>query len=251
MANYDLVQRVGKTEKKIELNKIPTLNDKNFRNLEVLDSFTRNFNNEEELENYLLKYGLIDYNNIGRKLLIRYNTNGTRKTLVNGITYKDDYKFFDRQYMFSYIMSRSDDIHFLKKLYGNFYSNRNFKTKNYLNGINAYCEFVRRSIEENSAVYDDDIREKNEDLIICVDGFLKRHTTSDTKNGNYKDNYRGLRDLAMFLSNNLKKEKDIEIKEKKEIITQEKEEVEDVKIKKKVKDKNIPGQFTFSDMGWS
>lgn len=253
MVNYDLIQEMGNIEKKINLNGIPTLEDKQFKNIEVLDSFTRNFKTKIELEKYLLNYNLIKENDLGRALKIKYNVKGKRKSLVYGITYKDDYIYFDKKFMYEYIMSKSDDIHFLKKLYGRFNNSRNPYIVFNLSSIMNYIRFIERKNVENSELYSDDSKEVIENLKSGVEGFIFNQTNKKDSKDNYQTNYRGLRDLAMFLSRNNKKEILNNLKE--EIKTIEKEstkkiEVKDVKVKRKVKGKNIPGQLSFEDMGW-
>lgn len=233
MANYYLT-----VDKKriIEFNKIPAYNYLSYRKLEDLVKFTSHFKEELELKETLLKYCLITPEEMTKPLKIIYNYNKNIKTLMYGPTYYDDIRFFDTGYIKYYLKSKRNDYVFLEKLC-NHYRN------SYLQGTNI--TIIRKYI--NYMKFEKEIDyELNEEFDETINSFVRLEIYSyDKKTNAPKLKYKNLRDLAMFLAyDKRKQEKAINVIENKKI-----EEIpKKVKVKKKTKE--IKGQMTFEDMGW-
>ncbi|MBP3461118.1 MAG: hypothetical protein J6K21_01735 [Bacilli bacterium] len=242
MANYYLT--VDK-QKIIEFNKIPNFNNLKYKSLIDIVEFTSYFRDETHLKETLLNYKLIKETEFNKRLSIIYNYNKEVKTLMYGLTYEDDKKYFDIEYITYYLKSKKNDYVFLEKLCNRY---RN----SYLQGTNIilirnYLNYVKfnREIE----------RELEEEFDETINSFIKLELFSyDKKNKTYKLKYKSLRDLAMFIAYNQRKEEQEEIKKYQKIEKQEKikkdEKVDKPKVKVKKKNKDIDGQMSFEDMGW-
>lgn len=159
--------------------------------------FTSQFNNEQELKNYLLQ------NNLLPQEFINYNLGilspKSKKLLKYGITYKKDLKYFntndlneyyDTSFIKEYFITHLNNASFMEAFIDEFYdilSNVHVFTEslNFLN-LALYNLKNRNYIEEKSEYH--------------MNFFLEKYTTRRTKNG-HKNNFTNIRYLAMFISN--------------------------------------------------
>lgn len=244
MAKYRLVQ----DNEEIRFATIPDFKDLKDDNLKDIIKFTGFFKNVDELKGYLNKYNLIKTN---RSLTIKYRFGGKDKTLRYGVSYKDDLKFFDIGNMVEFIRQNRTNINFLETLC-NHYRNT------YTNGGNLFS--IRNYIDvlKRKQVALDDQSEIVENFNYAISDFVSRECFRyDRKKEKSYPNFKGMRDLAMFLSSQTKKDDSlttynmdntnefIEYYKNKEL--QETEElVEEPKVKTKKKNKNdFPGQMSF------
>ena len=184
--------KIGIVLKKNEL-RIIELGNSELKNLKFLDKLTLSFSSEEELKEYLLTKNLISTEEINKKIKIVYKYNGEYKKLP--VIYKNCKKYFDIQYLRYIILSFSNDLEFLKKI-ANHYSIGSAKFN--LQGDNVYS--IRNYIHayNNNMLDSDSVSELNESL---EDLIAKAISNLNTKTGEYTDNYRGLRDLVLFVFN--------------------------------------------------
>ena len=241
MPKYKLVIQKKDDYNEILWNKIENYQGYDINKLENIIKFTGFFVEEEHLKETLLKNNLITESQYNGKLSIIYRYNKQIKKLHYGITYSDDLKFFDIEFLRNYLKSMKDDLDFLTKFcnhYRNSYSQGNniVIIRNYINYINLgeYC---------------DDLNELKNSIDITIDRFINKEVFNyDEKKNETKISYKKLRDLAMFLAYDYRKNNKEEIKLiEKEEITEEKK----VKVKKKTKKKNnqIEGQYSLKDFG--
>lgn len=209
MANYNLAFYKKNQFTQIDLN-IP-------KKVKNIDEYTTEFVDEKELKLDLLNKNLISKEDINSKIYIIYNYNKEIKKL--NIIYRNQKKYLDEQYLRNKIQSLKSDFTFLEKL-ANHYSTGSAKYNPQLlnvSDIRNYLGYVRTTGIHSSEVQDM-LNKALNDLFIKAIGELDRNS------GEFKYNYRGLRDLARFVF------RYIETKKLEELKTQIKEEV---KIEKK------------------
>ena len=193
MPNYHLVsQRKDKSYNFIEFSRIEQFKDLNDKKLPDIVNFTGFFIEETDLKETLLKLNIIKDSEYNNKLAIIYKYKGEFKKLMYGITYKDDLEFFDVNYIKEYIKDREFNTEFLEKLcnrYRNTYG-QEINTNKLYNFIN----YVR--LEKYDDLLDRDLKE---DIEYTIDSLVNREVYN-YKNNKRVLNYRGLRDLAMYLA---------------------------------------------------
>lgn len=280
MAKYYLKQNTRKSEDYIDFSKLEKFNKFDATKLKDIDAFTSIFNNEEELKFYLCQNGLISLDSINRNLKITYKYKKQDKRIPYGLVFKDDMKLFNEQIMKEILHDNMYNFDLLEKLCNKF--------KEY------YGQDLNIHVIKNHIVFfrDDNMQyslpsSEKQQLIQMYKNAINRlvHgivTKYDNKKKEEVQNYRGFRDLAMFLNKRLNEmeemkqnnnmdqnlnnpENDIDFVEEhrnetEEFLTEEdyrrvnQNEEELIKNKEKVKTKtkqfNIPGQLTFEDMGW-
>ena len=271
MAKYYLKQNTKKTNGYIDFSKIEGFENLDSTKLKDIDSFTSIFKNDEELKFYLCKKGLIDLDNINSNLNITYRYNKADKKVPYGLVFHDDLKLFNVQEMRNFLHESIYNFDLLKKLCNRF-------DEHYGQEVNIHI--IRNHIalfEDGNMQYSLPSSEK-EYLIKMYKNAINRLVHGIvTKYDNKKkevENYRGFRDLAMFLNTRLKEMEEEKLKkikseqelekiveehrnETEEFLTEEdykkvnqyEEEIKE-KVKTKTKKLNIPGQLTFADMGW-
>lgn len=240
MPNYHLVtQRKDKSYNFIEFSKIEKYKDLNDKKLSDIIHFTGYFIEETDLKDNLLKLNLIKDSEYNDRLAIIYKYNGAFKKLMYGITYNEDLEFFDVNYIKEYIISREFNPDFLEGLCNRYRNNygQQVNTQNLYNFIN----YVR--LQKYDDILDKDLKNDIETTI----GLLVNREVYNYKNNKKIINYRGLRDLAMYLAYHRNKNRLIKKEEK---INNEINNNDKPKVKKIKKNKNIDGQLTFQDMGW-
>jgi len=283
MVKYYLVQEIKKDLHIIDFSKIDGYGEFNSTNLKDIIIFTGMYKNEEELKHFLIQHNLIKEDNFNKNLKITYKYKKQDKTLIYGITYEDDLKFFNEVNIRKFLAENSKNYDLLEVLC-NHYRNSYHQGLN-IDTIRAYIRFSKQYTFENNTDYlDDDKKQQLNEYEKAINNFVFRELYNfDKKNMSYKENFKGLRDLAMFLSYQIKKQnKQLEnenielvqsqqdtvlkikseqcsnnctnILENKEYETIELSKATENKVlsksKKKKKDKNILGQLTFEDMGW-
>ena len=184
MVSYKLGIFVKKEAKIIDLDSIIKL-----KNLKSLDEFTSAFSNENELKIYLFNKGLLSKLEMKQNIVIMYKNNGKIKKIP--VVYHDASKLLDTANLRYKLKSMSDNAEFLEKL-ANYYSNGSTKfNKQALNvsDIRTYLSSVRDKKAHPSKLLD----------IALDDLFVKAVFKVDKKTGVVEVNYRGLRDLALFI----------------------------------------------------
>ncbi len=209
MPNYHLAFKKGKDSFK----HIP---DK-FNKLQIIDEFTtgkgitdKGFENEQKLREYLAKKyvpeGYLDLIDIKKKIVISYKNNGVEKYLHEpfGVAYRDDFKFFDDQYLRNFIQSQKFNTDFISSFYNKF--------KNYYRvseQLNVLVNHVNSYYNNKALQFSDG--ETNLENIISNDlnNIFERLIYDSRKNkiGEYESvfSYLHFHCLAMFCSNYYKK----------------------------------------------
>lgn len=236
MPKYRLVlQKKNNEYIDIEWNKLYNCDINKLNNIV---NFTGNYIEELDLKNVLLKHNLIHESEYNNKLAIIYKYNKKIKKLQYGITYHDDLKFFDPDYLKYYLKSKIYDYEFLTKLC-NHYRNSYLQGNN-INLIRNYINYV----EMNNDLDNELINDINYRLEYFVNLEIYDY---DKKTNSQKIKYKNLRDLAMFIAYDYRKKTKEDNQEIKLLREKPKEKVNK---KTKKKDKNIEGQLSFKDMGW-
>ena len=238
MPNYHLALKSSKEYKVINFSKTEEYKHLNDKSLQDIVRFTGMYIDKYDLKEGLIKLGLLHYNEYEKNndFVTIYKHAGEIKKLHYGITYQDDLKFFDVGYCKEYILDRIDDINFLTKLCNHYKNNYNQQLNiqlisNYINNcrLGYYNEGWDNELL-NEALYG----------INKLVSFL----THKKKKDEVVLDYKGLRDLAMFLAYDYRKnqEQNTEIGEAGQGTIQ--------KVKEKVKQENTNNQISFKDMGW-
>ncbi|MDO4962573.1 MAG: hypothetical protein Q4E75_00510 [bacterium] len=198
MVNYWLTCLDNKQLKMIELNDI--INDKR---ISTLDEFTSKFKSKEELKSFLIKNNYIDSSFLKSDICIIYKAN--KKINYLEVLYGNMKKYTEYDYLLHTMYSLTSDVDFLNKLIERYSMvNQRFNTQ-FSNILSLrYYVNVLKSDQVN-----DDLREN---VYYIIENIIKKATTksSDLKIEGYKENYRGLRDLGLFVYGYInKKEKQI------------------------------------------
>ncbi len=201
MVSYKIGIYNRKEARIIDLDKITKI-----KSLDKLDELTSTFNSEEELKTYLFNQELISLDEMEKKLSIMYKNNGKVKKLP--IVYQDMKKYLDIVYLKAKMMAAAQDIELLEKL-ARHYSIGSDKFNP--QGVNV----------SDIRMYISDFRSNGEKhfysraLELALDDMWKKAVFKlvDKKTGEVKENYRGSRDLGMFL---YKYEKTLEKKAEKQ-----------------------------------
>lgn len=187
MVSYKIGIYNRKEARIIDLDKITKI-----KSLDKLDELTSTFNSEEELKTYLFNQELISLDEMKKNLSIMYKNNGKVKKLP--IVYQDMKKYLDIVYLKAKMMSASQDIELLEKL-ARHYSIGSDKFNP--QGVNV----------SDIRMYISDFRSNGEKhfysraLELALDDMWQKAVFKlvDKKTGEVKENYRGSRDLGMFL----------------------------------------------------
>ena len=196
MPKYKLGTVKGKVIKEINLNSVLKLGN---NQLEKLDDFTIEFKDENELKNYLLKKEILDISDAQNKLKVIYSFKGTKKL---DVLYSDIKKYMNTSYLRSQLqILTKTDLEFLRKLRDHYdYGGSPYNGQGLnINDINVYLKDVRNS---GGKPFDC----KYLDIAI-EDLFLKAiFRPIDIETGEAKEDYRGYRDLALFIYKYRKKQ---------------------------------------------
>lgn len=200
MVNYKLGIYNRKEGRIVDLSKITNLKD-----LKKLDELTCSFNSEEELKVYLFNQGLISSEEIKQNVSVMYKNRGKVKKLP--IIYQDMKKYLDIIHLRYELKGLCSDIEFLEKLARHYSLGSDTFNPQGLNvqDIRIYLSDVRSN---GGKIYYSKILETAiEDL------YKKAIVKSIDENGEVIQNYRGLRDLAIFI---YKHKKDLDKKDVKQ-----------------------------------
>ena len=251
MVSYKIGIYNRKEARIIDLDKITKI-----KSLDKLDELTSTFNSEEELKTYLFNQELISLDEMKKNLSIMYKNNGKVKKLP--IVYQDMKKYLDIVYLKAKMMSASQDIELLEKL-ARHYSIGSDKFNP--QGVNV----------SDIRMYISDFRSNGEKhfysraLELALDDMWQKAVFKlvDKKTGEVKENYRGSRDLGMFLykyEKTLEKKQEAAVEIKPEVKVEPKKEtlVEpeweqttlfDLTNKQKVQVKEEPKKWVLSSEG--
>ena len=230
MVSYKIGIYNRKEARIIDLDKITKI-----KSLDKLDELTSAFNSEEELKTYLFNQELISLEEMKKSLSVMYKNSGKVKKLP--IIYSEMKKYLDIVYLKYKMMAAAQNIELLEKLARHFsIGSDKFNPQ----GVNV----------SDIRMYISDFRSNGEHhfysraLELALDDMWKKAVFKlvDKNTGEVKENYRGCRDLGMFL---YKYEKTLEKKEEKQVI-----EVPKVTSKKETKVEPEWEQTTFFDI-WS
>lgn len=201
MARYKLGVWNKKEGRIINLDGIISL-----KNLKTLDEFTTAFNNENELKVYLFNQGLISNYELNQSITIMYKYDGKVKKLP--IFYQDMKKYLDLIHLRYELKGLSSNLEFLEKL-ANYYSNGSTSYNKQGLNVSAIRHYLNDARSNGGYYFYSNMLETTiEDLFKKA---IVREINRDT--GEIKEDYRGMRDLALFI---LKFKKQQEKKKEKE-----------------------------------
>ena len=164
------------------------------KSLQEIDNFTMNFSTEQELLKYLKDNNIYNFDK-DRKIQIVYTYNKKNKKLP--VLYSNSKKYMKTEYLRYILKSLSNDIIFLEKLANHFdmgKSSFNLQLSN-VHLLRNYINEVRFS-NNNEAFFSKQVYDAMEDIFIRA--IIKK---INNKTGEVEINYRGLRDLAIFVKN--------------------------------------------------
>lgn len=197
MVNYKIGIYKGKNGRIIDLDRIVKM-----KSLEKLDEFTMTFKSEEEFKLYLLKQYLIDKDELKHEISVSYNYGGKVKKMP--VIYENMKSYFDKTNLWIELKRLSVSLEFLEKL-ANHYSIGNTKFNNQMINVLAIRTYISDARSNGGNNFE--CRALN----IAIDDLYKKSLRKyDSKTGEIKPNYRGLRDLACFIykyKSKLEKEK--------------------------------------------
>ncbi len=185
MPNYKLGIGTKENARVIELDN-PSLKE-----LKNLDTFTMESSNADELKAYLLAKGLIDIKELKKNLWIVYRHVEVKSIKV---VYRDMKKYLDPSYLRARLKSLSSDIKFLEKL-ANYYSVGSYKFNPQAVNVSAIRLYIIDVRSNGGRPF------YSKSLDIALDGLIERAITRQDgfSEQNLKENYRGLRDLAILV----------------------------------------------------
>lgn len=191
------------------------------KELEKLDEFTKSFNSEEELKLYLCKQELITKDELNYKIRVAYDKDDKIRKIP--VIYKPMEKHMDRMKLrqILVILSEPYDIYnkeqvgesitFLERLVNHYYMEDNSKSYVSLNinNIKYYINTIKRG---GDILYNINI------LKTAIDELYKKIVYKRVNKNEVIVNYKGFRDLAVFIYKYEKK-----CKEQKQQVEQERE----------------------------
>lgn len=287
MAKYYLKQNKRNSNEYIDFSKIEKFKALDSTKLKNIDNFTSIFKNEEELKFYLCQEGLIDLDSINNNLKIVYKYKKQDKKVPYGLVFEEDMKLFNERMIKQILNDNIYDFDLLEKLCNRF-------KEYYGQDVNIHVIRNHVALFRNENMQYSLPNSEKEQLISMYRNAINRFvhgivTKYDSKKQKETENYRGLRDLAMFLSYQSKKQINEFMNEECSIIEEKSNMIEEIDFikqhrieneefltsedyknipdydslhgtiseensddKRKVKNKNIhiPGQLSFKDMGW-
>ena len=181
-------------KKEAKIFDIPELNNSNLETcLQKIDNFTMNFSSEKELIKYLTDRGIYTKGE-DKKLYIIYNYKGTKKLPV---VYNSTKKYTNTEYLRYTLKTMATDITFLEKLANHYDIGKSTYNPQLANVqvLRGYVNDVRFS-SDKEPFFSQVIYNALEDIFLKA--VLKK---VDKKTGEVDINYRGLRDLSLFIKN--------------------------------------------------
>lgn len=242
MAKYKLMQ----DKEEIRFTVAPDFKELDCHSLKDIIKFTGVFKDAEELKEYLNNYSLIKTN---KPLSIQYRFGGKDKKLNYGITYQDDLKFFDVTNIIEFLYQNRTNYELLDKLCSHY---RNSYVNNF--NIHAIRNYLM-TLKKVQVALDDESEIVQEFYTAIHDFVIRECYRYDKKTNKRIPNFKGMRDLAMFLSYRTSQDENIKtdnMNNTNEIIEyaknkqlQEAEKMEIIDENPKTKKKQFPGQMSF------
>lgn len=162
----------------------------NLETLKYLDKFTSGFKSEGEFKAFLLRKGLITIKDLKENIRVIYSYKNAVKKL--DVIYDYSKNYLDTVYLYNRLNSLSNDIRFLEKL-----------VEHYSKGSERYNQSFNIS---DIRLYINDARRTGGYLFYskildnAIESLFKKATLRYDKNTReLKQDYRGLRDLALFI----------------------------------------------------
>ena len=190
MVRYHLGTNIKKENKIFE---IPSIEDaKTSDSLQTIDNFTMKFSNEQELIKYLIKNNIYTKGE-DKKMYVVYTFRKSDKKLP--VIYSDSKKYMSTEYLRYILKNLANDIVFLEKLANHFDAGKSSFNPQKINVqvLRGYVNEVRFS-STKEPFYSQRVYDTLEDI------FLKAIINRiNNQTGEVDINYRGLRDLALFV----------------------------------------------------
>lgn len=196
MVSYKLGICEDGTTKFIDLSSVFKIDNKN--SLKSIDKFTSTFNSEYEFKSYLIAKKIISDDDLKRDIKVVYKNNGFINKLP--VLYSQDRILLSDIMLKDKIKSLSDNLEFLDELCA-FYNRKYYYIGSIIDDIRLYI----KDAELNGKI----AMEYNSELINSAINDLvdKESKIRNVRLNIYKTNYRGIRDLALFVSTYEKKKK--------------------------------------------
>ena len=107
MVNYCLSIENKRGEfKEVDWSRMDRFSSLSSHLLKNIDLFTSSFDDEEHLKTELIKNGILNLEDLNKRIVIRYKSKGVMKNLSYGLAYSMDKKFLDVVYLTYYIKSK-------------------------------------------------------------------------------------------------------------------------------------------------
>lgn len=194
-----------------------TNNEDDLYLLEKIDTFTNEFNNIDELRDYLRARGLIAYIYRNKPIVIKYRYQNQNKVVSNGVMTNVDRRWLNPEYLINYVQINKDDLLFLK---------------NFCNHYRNSYDMVDLSAISNYAFSQDEKFETN----MAIKNFIWREISAfNRKTNKYEINYKKLRGLGLFLAE----------QDRRKIIEMNKGQEKGPVLSKR---KELDGQISFDDL---
>lgn len=176
---------------------------KNNRCLQNIDYYTSNFNTEEELKLDLMREGIIDINY--EKIDVVYTYEGRYSKLP--VVYKSQKRYLNKDYIKYKVIQLQYNISFLTEL-AKHYDIKNSKFNNQFLNVNAILMYLSDVRSNGGTTFE------SKALSIALDDMvIKAIYRLNKKTGEFSLNYRGLRDLGLFIYRFEEKQKLLQAKQ--------------------------------------
>lgn len=235
---------IGGIYKDIDLSKLDCLKNFTTTDIEIIDAFTTNFNNEEELLLFLKHNKIIeeDVNKLYITIDKKIENNKINKKIYNGetILLKKDFNLLNISFIYKWIMENKDNEYYIKSIANNYIE----KYKNAYNRINGssyiltlFNNLKYLIINKNNKTENEILKEYEK----CISDFIdiefykidkdilskeKRILKKKDKDGKYLKSYRNIHDFVILintldynLQNDIKTNNLIELDDNEEIKT--------------------------------
>lgn len=219
MAKYRLSYLEYGGFKAIDLKKLECLKDCDVTDIKIIDKFTTNFKNEEELIEFLRRNEIIteEVNKLYITIDKKNNNEVINKKIYNGdkLFFKDDYKYLSVSFIYKWLSYNRNNFDAITKICDNYiekYKNAYNRTdgSSYILSIFYSIKNTVKSIKNNNSEVTKstylDYQESIEDFVTIeffkldkeqiVKGIFAR---SKDKDGNVRQQYRNIHDFILLL----------------------------------------------------
>lgn len=161
--------------------------------LEGIINFTNIFTSKEDLTDFLIEFSLIPKEYINGTFHIGYRNkkSNTIKLLQYGISFNEDIKFFEPDFLINYFIQNITTLEFMELFFKKYYD--------YLKNVSAFAE------ELNFINYAYNIYLNENQIFLeyqkAMRKFVSKYLKTKDSKGNYKYSISKIRDLAMFTIN--------------------------------------------------